>query len=250
MASFAAAGLILAGPAAAQDDENDPIEPFNRAVFEFNTTLDGLILEPVARLYRIVFPGVVRDGIGNVLDNARTPVILLNDLLQGEWQRAETTTGRFMLNTVLGLGGIVDVASIAGMPEHHDEDFGQTLAVWGVGPGPYLMLPVLGPSNPRDATGRVVGIFTDPISLFAPNTVSASRTAAEGVDLREQNIETIEELERTSLDFYAATRSLARQLRADAIRNGRPAPLDDIYDEGVFEEDFEDPAEDGGADAE
>lgn len=241
-AALVAAGLVLAGPAAAQEDEKDPLEPVNRQIFEFNRVLDGLILEPVARLYRIIFPGLVRDGIENVLDNARTPVILLNDVLQGEWQRAETTTGRFMLNTILGVGGLIDVAGIAGMPEHHDEDFGQTLAVWGVGSGPYLMLPVLGPSNPRDATGRVVGIFTDPISLFAPTEVSASRTATEGVTFREENIETIEELERTSLDFYAATRTLVRQLRANAIRNGEPAPLRDIYDESVFDEDFEDPA--------
>lgn len=236
--------LALAGPAAAQEDEGDPLEPINRGIFEFNRVLDGLILEPAARMYRMFLPRLVRDGVANVLDNARTPVILVNDLLQGEWERAETTTGRFMFNTVLGVGGIIDFADFVGMPEHHDEDFGQTLAVHGVGSGPYLMLPIFGPSNARDAAGRVVDVFTDPIALFAPVEASVGRSGAEGLTLREQNIETVEELERTSLDFYAATRTLARQLRANAIRNGRAAPIEDIYDESIFEEDFDEDFED------
>lgn len=242
--------LLLSGPAPAQDGENDPIEPVNRAVFEFNQVLDGLFLEPAARIYRGILPELVRDGISNVLNNARTPVILLNDVLQGKPERAEITIGRFMFNTIAGLGGIIDFATMIGMPEHHYEDFGQTLAVYGVGEGPYLMLPVLGPSNPRDAVGRVVDVFTDPISLFAPTEASLGRAGAETVSFREANIETIEELKRTSIDFYAAVRTLVRQRRADEIRDGAPAPLEDIYDEdiydediydeGVFEEDFDD----------
>jgi len=240
--------VLLSGPAAAQDDENDPLEPVNRAIFEFNRVLDGLFLEPAARFYRLVFPDILQEGVSNALNNARSPVILLNDVLQGKPERAEITVGRFMFNTMAGLGGIVDVASMIGLPEHHDEDFGQTLAVYGVGPGPYLMLPVFGPSNPRDTVGMAVGVFTDPISLFAPTEASISRSAAEGISFREANIETIEELERTSLDFYAATRTLIRQRRADEIRDGAAAPLEDIYDESIFEEDFEDPAAPEGTD--
>lgn len=245
----AAALMGLAGACAlAQEEESDPLEPVNRGIFEFNRTVDGLLLEPAARIYRGALPRPVRTGIGNVLQNARSPVILANDLLQGEWMRANVTFGRFMINTIVGLGGIIDVATWAGMPEGHFEDFGQTLAVYGVDGGPYLMLPLFGPSNPRDAVGRVVDILFDPIALFAPTDAAIGRTAAESVDFREENIETVEELERTSLDFYAATRTLARQYRASEIRNGAPAPLEDIYDESIYDlEGFEDPAVDDPA---
>ena len=138
-------------------------EPLNRGVFQFNTVLDGLLLEPVARLYRMATPEFVRDGVSNFLANLTTPVVLANDLLQGEFKRAELTLGRFMLNTILGLGGgLIDVGGQLGMPQRHFEDFGQTLAVYGTGPGPYLVLPLLGPSTGRDATGRVVDLAFDP----------------------------------------------------------------------------------------
>jgi len=238
---------LLAGPAAtlawAQVDENDPLEPVNRAVFEFNRVLDGLLLEPAAIMYRAATPRFVRTGVDNFLDNLRTPVVLANDLLQGEFGRAEKTLGRFMLNTILGFGGLIDVGGWAGMPERHEEDFGQTLAIYGVGSGPYLMVPLLGPSNPRDLTGRVVDLLFDPLFFLAPTDVSYGRFGAEVVSFREQNLETIDELERSSLDLYAATRTLVRQLRANEIRNGAPAPIEDIYDEDLYELD------EGGEDA-
>jgi phospholipid-binding lipoprotein MlaA len=221
-------------PAGAPYD-NDPLEPMNRAIFGFNNTLDGLILEPAARMYRFVFPQLARDGIANFLDNLKTPVVLANDLMQGEFQRAEMTLGRFMLNTVLGVGGIIDVGGMVGMPERHSEDFGQTLAVYGVGDGPYLVLPLLGPSNPRDAVGRVVDLAFDPVFFLAPTDVGYGRFGAEALTFREQNIESIDELERSSIDLYAATRSLVRQLRANEIRNGAPAPIEDIYDEDLYQ---------------
>ena len=250
----AAAGLaallvwgLLAGPAArpagAQAGENDPIEPVNRAVFEFNRVLDGLLLEPAAIMYRTATPRFVRTGVENFLNNLRTPVVLANDLLQGEFKRAELTLGRFMLNTILGFGGLLDVGAMAGMPERHDEDFGQTLALYGVGEGPYLMVPLLGPSNPRDLTGRVVDLLFDPLFFLVPTDVSVARFGTQQVSFRERNLETIDELERSSLDLYAATRTLVRQLRANEIRNGAPAPIEDIYDEDIYELD------EGGADA-
>ena len=236
--------LLLQGcaslPASAQNGDDDPLEPMNRAIFQFNNVLDGLILEPAARMYRYVFPDLVRDGVGNFLDNLRTPVVLANDLLQGELERAEMTLGRFMLNTVLGVGGFIDVGAMVDMPDRHSEDFGQTLAVYGVGSGPYLVLPLLGPSNPRDAVGRVADFFVDPLTYLAPLEVRLGRTGADTLSFREENIENIEELRRTSIDFYAATRTLVQQLRANEIRNGAPAPLDDIYDEGVYDEDIYD----------
>jgi phospholipid-binding lipoprotein MlaA len=238
--------LLLAGPAAqlayAQDDENDPLEPVNRAVFKFNQTLDGLLLEPVSLMYRTATPRFVRDGVTNFLNNLRTPVVLANDLLQGEWGRAEKTLGRFMLNTILGFGGLIDVGGRAGMPERHDEDFGQTLAKYGVGAGPYLMVPLLGPSNPRDLTGRVVDLLFDPLFFLAPTDVSIARFGVSTVDFRERNLDTINELQRSSLDFYAATRTLVRQLRANEIRNGAPAPIEDIYNDDIYQLD-----EGGGA---
>jgi phospholipid-binding lipoprotein MlaA len=243
--------LLAAAPAVARDGENDPIEPVNRAVFQFNYVLDGLILEPAALLYRMSAPELVREGVNNFLANLRTPVVLANDLLQGEFKRAEMTFGRFMLNTILGFGGLIDVGGRVGMPERHSEDFGQTLAIYGVREGPYLMLPVLGPSNPRDAVGRVVDMLLDPLFFLAPNDVRYGRMGAEAVSFRELNIETIDELERSSIDFYAATRTLVRQLRANEIRNGAPAPIEDIYDEDLYEldegealEDLDDPADD------
>jgi phospholipid-binding lipoprotein MlaA len=237
-------------PTSAEQD-HDPLEPMNRAIFDFNNILDGLILEPAARMYRYVFPQLARDGIANFLDNLRTPVVLANDLMQGEFERAEMTLGRFMLNTVLGVGGIIDVGGMVGMPERHSEDFGQTLAVYGTGPGPYLVLPLLGPSNPRDAAGILVDALIDPFSIVFSDAVPLeARLAQRGAMMlrfREENLETIDELKRSSIDFYAATRTLVQQLRANEIRNGAPAPLDEIYDEDIYDETFdelEDPAED------
>jgi phospholipid-binding lipoprotein MlaA len=224
----------MGSPALAQDDENDPIEPVNRAMFQVNYFLDRLILKPVAILYRAATPEIVRDGVDNFLANLRTPVVLANDLLQGNFKQGELTLGRFMLNTILGVGGLIDVGGMVGMPERRGEDFGQTLAVYGVGSGPYLMLPLLGPSNPRDAVGRVVDFAFDPLFFLAPTPANVGRFGAQTVSTREHNIETFDELERSSLDLYAAVRTLARQLRANEIRNGAPAPLEDIYNEDVY----------------
>lgn len=228
--------LLLVGQRAdAQElSQSDPLEPANRAVFEANNFLDQLLFEPVSRMYRTFLPALVREGITNVLTNAATPVVLANDLFQGEWLRAHNTFGRFMLNTITGAGGIIDVATWAGMPEGHYEDFGQTLAAYGIPSGPYLVLPILGPSNPRDAAGRAVDLVMNPTFWLLPTDASIAKTSVDGINFRSQNIETIDELRRTSLDFYTATRSLFLQLRAAEIRNGRPAPIEDIYDESIY----------------
>jgi phospholipid-binding lipoprotein MlaA len=251
-------GLLLAvgmwtSSALAQEDQNDPIEPVNRAVYRVNWFLDGLILEPAARIYRMVTPQFVRTGVTNFLANLRTPVVFVNDVLQGEPKRAELTLGRFMFNTIMGVGGLVDIGGMLGMPERHSEDFGQTLAVYGVGSGPYLMLPLLGPSNVRDTVGQVVDLAFDPLTilgavdigvLIVPTEFGLARTGAEAVSFRERNIENVEELRRSSIDEYAAIRTFYRQFRANEIRNGAPADLDDIYDEDLYEDPdavFEDP---------
>ena len=229
----------------AQQGNADPLEDFNRGSFQFNLFLDRYLLKPVAKTYRFVTPSFVRTGVSNFVFNLKTPITVANDLLQGEPTRATESLGRFMFNTIMGFGGLVDVGGMLGMPERHTEDFGQTLAVYGVGSGPYLMLPLIGPTNPRDLAGMVVDFVFDPLTFIAPTESSLGTTGVNIVSARERNIETFDELERTSLDFYAATRTLSQQLRENEIRNGAPAPLDDvygedIYDESIFDEEFDD----------
>ncbi len=211
---------------------NDPAEPTNRAVFEVNRGLDGAILKPIATVYRDYTPQFFQDRVNDVLNNLRSPVIFFNDVLQGEVDRAVTTLARFVVNSTVGLLGLNDIATDLGM-EGHDEDFGQTLAVWGVPEGPYVMLPLFGPSNPRDAVGIVVDFLIDPFNIWANNTdreyAVLARTGARAVDQRAIHMQALDEIERTSLDYYASIRSLYRQRRADEIRNGKgsanmPAP--------------------------
>ncbi len=167
-------------------------------------------------------------------------MVLANDLLQGELERAETTLVRFFLNSTVGLLGLFDVAADWGYP-YHDEDFGQTLAVHGVGEGFYLVLPVLGPSNPRDGIGRLVDTFLDPLTYVAQANDAEeyliARTVVSGIDLRARNIETLDDLKRDSIDFYARIRSLYRQSRANAISNGEGQG--DIPMPGLYSFDFD-----------
>lgn len=234
--AYTALALVVAAPASAQQGSGDPLETFNRGSFAFNLALDKYLLKPLAQTYRFVTPGFVRTGVTNALDNLKTPVTVANDLLQGEPRRATESVGRFMFNTILGFGGVVDVGGMLGMPERHEEDFGQTLATYGVGTGPYIMVPFLGPSNPRDLVGTVVDFAFDPFTYVAPTSASLGRRGASIVSLREANIETFEELQRTSIDFYAATRTLSQQLRDTQIRNGASAPADELYDEDIYDE--------------
>lgn len=203
---------------------NDPLEPMNRAVFDFNRAADKYAIKPAAEAYRAVMPKYGRERVHNVVSNLNSPLIFANDVLQGEPDRAVQTFFRAMLNTTFGLGGFLDVATPAGIPPH-DEDFGQTLAVWGVGEGPYLMLPILGPSNPRDASGLVAEFFADPFDIWMRNIgkeyISYTRMGLTGLDKREALLDTLDEIERTSLDYYASLRSLYRQHRNSEIKNGR-----------------------------
>lgn len=212
----------------AYKEANDPLEPMNRAVFDLNQGFDRNLLKPAATGYRDFFPDGVRSSVNNALHNLRSPVIFANDIMQGEAGRAAETLVRFVVNSVLGIAGLFDVAGGYGL-ERHNEDFGQTLAVWGFEEGFYLMLPVFGPSNPRDTVGLVVDSFIDPIGYIAPFAFRFSRSAVEGIDKRADVLEVLDELERTSVDFYATIRSLYRQRRADEVRQGEsganiPAP--------------------------
>ncbi len=210
-------------------ETNDPFEPFNRAVFQFNEALDAMLLTPLAILYRDVLPPIVQEHTHNVLVNLNEPVVAANSLLQGKPRQAASTFARFTFNTTAGVGGLFDVADGMGLPQER-ADFGQTLAVWGAPAGPYLVLPVLGPSNPRDAVGRGVdGVVLDPFGLL--NTIvfdesdffeilSYTRTGLTAVDARARSLEATDELRRTALDYYAAIRSAFRQNREYQIRSG------------------------------
>src|SRR5580704_7170492 len=226
--SLAAIGLSSARPAAAQtpavaaEDAGDPYENSNRAIFSFNQGLDRSVLVPVANGYRAVLPGPIRDSVHDFLQNLNSPIIFANDLLQGRLDLAGDTLGRFVVNTTIGFGGIVDVATKVGVP-YHTNDLGITFANWGIPDGPYLMLPVLGPSNPRDLAGEVGDSFADPGNIAASNFhkvyASIARGTTSGIDELSRNIESLAEIERTSLDYYATIRSLARQRRAAQIRH-------------------------------
>lgn len=226
-------GLVLSGCAtrpdpadapavAAYEEANDPIEPLNRYFFEVNNFLDTILLRPAAEIYDGILPGVAKDGVRHFMDNLRSPVILANDVLQGEWNRAGTTVSRFGINTTVGLLGLTDPATDWGY-QRHGEDFGQTLAVYGVGEGPYFYAPLLGPAPPRDLVGFGVDMAFDPVTYIFWDeglTVPVSRFLLNGIDIRARNLSTLDEIERTSIDYYAAIRSLYRQSREDEIRNG------------------------------
>jgi len=208
----------------AYKEANDPLEPMNRYFFELNYAADELLFKPLAGWYYVALPNFAQDGVRNVLRNVHSPVVLANDLFQGETDRAGVTISRFLVNSTMGLGGLFDVASRMGL-EYHDEDFGQTLAVHGVGEGPYLMLPLLGPSNPRDAIGRVVDMAFDPLTYIGifggVDNIGLMAAVADGMDTRARNLKTLDEIRKGSLDYYATIRSLYRQHRNDEINNGK-----------------------------
>ena len=207
---------------------SDPIEPVNRVVFAFNGALDAVFLRHAAGWYRDITPREVKDSVHNFVLNLKAPLTFLHDLAQLEEERAFVTAQRFVINSTLGIAGILDVATGLGIDPYHQEDAGQTLAVWGVPEGPYLVLPVFGPSNLRDATGRVIDHFIDPVTALAKKSgekdigrsVAVTRDGLGALSARAGALETLDGIERTSLDYYAAIRSLYRQRRKDQIRNG------------------------------
>jgi phospholipid-binding lipoprotein MlaA len=219
--------------AAYEEDFNDPLEDINRKTFEFNQVVDRNVLVPVAKAYRTALPDPVRDSLRDFLNNLREPLVFVNDALQGQFARAGTTVGRFVVNSTIGMGGLVDVAGRWGTP-FHEEDLGLTLGVWGIPEGPYVVVPVLGPSTPRDLGGQVAEGFGDPWNLLVTGNpwtlywIPFVRGGVSGIDQRSRYIETLADIERTSLDYYATIRSLYRQRRAALIRNERenlPPPV-------------------------
>ena len=204
------------------DDEiYDPLEGINRAVFGFNNVADRVVLEPVAKGYKKL-PSPIQSGLGNFINNLKLPLAAVNQLLQGQGKNAVESTGRFLINSTIGIFGLVDVADNIGL-EQKEEDFGQTLATWGVGDGFYIVLPIFGPSNVRDTAGMILTYTTDPINAYAVREGEAwllpIRTATNAIDQRSKIIDEVNALRNNSIDYYAAVRSSYYQNRKAAVLN-------------------------------
>jgi phospholipid-binding lipoprotein MlaA len=215
----------------------DPLEKLNRTTLKMNDAADKAILLPIAKGYRTVTPEAGRMVVSNFLRNLRGPVVIGNELLQGDLEGVGNATARVVINTLAGFGGILDLAEQGGI-EYEPEDFGQTLATWGVGDGMYVMLPLLGPSTLRDASGRLVDGYADPLRLYLFNIDEAhlhyTRMGVSAVSQREELIEVIDDLRRNSFDYYAAMRSAYYQHRQALINDqkggARAADIPDYDD--------------------
>lgn len=237
------AGLWLAGcaslPNNSKPDARDPWERVNRATFKFNDALDRAILRPTARAYVKVTPRIVRTGVSNFFSNLETTTTLVNDALQGKMRAAGHDTARLLLNTTLGLGGLFDPATAAGL-DKNDEDFGQTLGKWGVHNGPYLMLPFLGPTTVRDGFGEAVDTFTEAPHYLEDDSTRYALTALEIIDLRAGLLSLDDQLNQ-SFDRYAFVRNAWLQRREYKVKDGN-------VEESALEEE-EDLSTDPAADA-
>ena len=206
---------------------NDCFEPLNRATFSLNQGLDKIIFKPIAKGYRTL-PSPIRSGTGNVLDNLSNLITIPNNVLQGELGKAGINTGRLLVNSTIGILGIFDVAESLGFPEYEKEDYGQTLGRWGVGPGCYLVLPVLGPTTVRDTAGSFINVMGgDPYynasvngnNEYLSDKIYMTSKIIGAIDFRAKNIESLDNLEKNSMDFYASVRSLYLQDRQKKILN-------------------------------
>ncbi|WP_415314826.1 VacJ family lipoprotein [Candidatus Pelagibacter sp. Uisw_137] len=220
----------------------DCFEGLNRATFSLNQGLDKVIFKPVAKGYRKL-PSPIRSGTSNALENISSLITIPNNILQGEFRKAGVNTGRFVVNTTVGILGIFDVATKMDFPEYEREDYGQTFGAWGIGAGCYVVLPVIGPSTVRDAFGSFVNVLGgDPYynmsvhgnNQYLDKEIYMTTKIVSGIDFRAKNLESIDNLEKNSMDFYASVRSLYLQDRQQKIRNSDPT-IDIMY-EGDWEE--------------
>ncbi len=223
---------------ASSGTESDILEPINRAIFKFNDTLDIYMLEPVARGWSKIAPEAVRRGFSNFFTNLRSPIVIANDLLQGKFVEAATNTGRFFVNTGLGLGGFIDITENDGQPRN-DEDFGQTLAAWHVPAGPYLVLPILGPSTVRDAIASspdyYLAIWPDRVKFVEYTGERLSET----IQWRSTVLNEVEDAKKSSLDYYTFVRNLYLQRRESLVRDGEAAPAESENELYYFDNDDE-----------
>ena len=237
--SLLSAGGCVTLPANSQRVPQDPWESWNRGVYKFNDKLDRAVAKPVARAYVRVVPQPIRTGVSNFFDNLNTPTVMVNDALQGKFLAAGNDLGRFLLNSTVGLAGILDPATPAGLA-HNDEDFGQTLGAWGVHPGPFVELPILGPSDVRDATSKVVDSYTNPRQYINNTTVKYALYLPYLVDKRAALLSLDETLMRV-YDPYAFVRDAYLQRRAYLVSDGK------VTDEPLIDPEADNPDSDKGA---
>ena len=226
--SAAALGLLIAHGAASARTTDDPLEPLNCAVFHLNLAAYDYVLAPAARYYRVATTAKERESVANFVANLRAPTIAANQLLQGDGQRAKVTLARFAINSTVGLLGLFDPATEWGYPIETPEDFGQTLARYGVPSGPYLVLPLVGPCNLRDAFGRAADYLA--LSSYLDTEAFYAFVGATAVSESEPTLEADAAAREAAVDLYAAARSTYEQRRAAAIRNGAPI-ADPAYDD-------------------
>jgi phospholipid-binding lipoprotein MlaA len=203
---------------------HDPIEGFNRGVFAFNRGFDTVLLRPVSKTYDFLIPKFGQRRVTDFLNNLNAPVVFLNSVLQGDSQNSFVSLWRFIINSSFGVFGLFDIATPFGMPMRHEEDFGQTLAVWGAGSGAYVMLPLFGPSNVRDALALPVDIFSNPFTYLFNLWVNIAWSGTQAVDTRTRLGQVIDQTYETSLDPYATFRSLYLQRRGALVLNQRVDP--------------------------
>lgn len=233
------AGLLLTGCAtlpSGKPDPRDPLERFNRASFKFNDALDRALARPAAKAYKKVTPQFIRTGVSNFISNLGGITTIVNDTLQGKMRQAGRDSARFLMNSTIGLGGLFDPATSAGL-ENNDEDFGQTLGKWGAKPGPYVMLPILGPSTVRDTFSRIPDQFTSPVNYLEDDSTRFIIRAVDFLDLRAGLLDLDAQLER-SYDRYAFVRNAWLQRREFQVTDGN------VPDESMeLEEEFKDEPE-------
>ena len=222
----------------------DCFEKLNRMTFSFNQGLDKALIKPIAKGYRNL-PNPIQKGSKNVVTNLSNLITIPNNILQGDVKTAIINTGRLVVNSTVGILGTIDVANKMGFPKYEKEDYGQTLGAWGIGPGCYLVLPVLGPSTIRDTAGSFANVFGgDPWynasihgnNQFLSENVYVTSKALSGIDFRSDNLESLNNLEKNSIDFYASLRSLYLQDRENKIKNNQRGRVEVIYKD---EEDWE-----------
>jgi phospholipid-binding lipoprotein MlaA len=232
LALFALSGCAGAPPA--KPDPRDPFERINRSTFAFNQSLDKAVVRPVLRGYRKVTPRVVRTGISNVFANAEYPVVIVSNLLQGKFGPAANDTGRFLLNTTLGIGGLLDPASDAGL-DRNNEDFGQVLGHWGVAPGPYVMMPFLGPYTLRDGLGGIADNFAEPRQYLQDRQARWLLWGASQLNRRAGLTEAEAILDRSG-DPYAFVRSAYLQRRQYLVTDGAGSDEPSVYEDPALED--------------
>lgn len=225
-----AVSVLLLGGCASTGNPRDPLEPINRAVYTFNDGVDHLLIKPAAEFYRFAVPEFMRTGVSNFFSNINDVIVALNSLLQGKLTQAGSDVARLIVNSTVGVLGLFDVATEIGL-EKHNEDFGQTLGYWGIGDGPYLVLPFLGPSSVRDAVGWVGDFYTWPITYVEPDRDRNILIAVRFVTARADLLEASRILETAALDPYEFVRDAFLQRRRNLVYDGKPPPDEDDFED-------------------